>query len=547
MSRFLPFSLVLFSIVLFQSCSNKQAAELILYNATIYTVDSTFSMAQSVAIRDGKIMAVGTNEEIASAYHATRVFDLQGKPMYPGFIDAHCHFYGAGIDLKKIDLYGTKSFDDVLKRVVIFRSKTFSGWIFGRGWDQNDWLDKQYPEKHALDSLFPDTPVFLMRIDGHAALVNQKALDIAGFTSNTHFEGGEVVCKDGKPTGLLIDNAAETMVKFVPEPSLKDRVEALLSMQKKCFAAGLTTVDDAGIDYRTVLLMDSLQQVNRLKMRVYAMISYDSVNTAYFFKHEKIKTPYLNARAFKVYGDGALGSRGACLLAPYSDKNAHSGFLLHNEAFFQKAARELLANEFQMNTHCIGDSANRLLLNVYSHMLKGKNDLRWRIEHAQVVDPKDLTTFAQYGILPSVQPTHATSDMYWAGERLGAERIQTAYAYKDLLKQNGKIALGTDFPVEQINPLLTFYAAVTRKDLKGYPDSGFQSENALTREEALRGMTCWAAFANFEEHEKGSIEPGKFADFVVLDQDIMKIDGNLIPKTNVFMTFSNGEEVYHAN
>ena len=208
---------------------------------------------------------------------------------------------------------------------------------------------------------------------------------------------------------------------------------------------------------------------------------------------------------------------------------------------------DLYAHNFQMNTHCIGDSANRLLLNVYSHMLKGKNDLRWRIEHAQVVEPSDLQKFANYGIIPSVQPTHATSDMYWAGERLGFDRLKTAYAYKDLLKENGKIALGTDFPVEQINPLLTFYAAVVRKDLKGFPENGFQFENALSRQDALRGMTIWAAYANFEEHEKGSIEPGKFADFVVLNQDILKIDGNLIPKTNVFMTFSNGEEVYHAN
>ncbi len=534
-------------LLFFTSCSSKKAVELILYNGTIYTVDSTFSMAQCVAIQDGKIVAVGSNEAIASAYHATRVFDLQGKPVYPGFIDAHCHFYGAGVDLKKIDLYGTKSYQDVLNRLIASKAKTFSGWIFGRGWDQNDWQNNAYPDKTALDSLFPNTPVFLMRVDGHAALVNQKALDLAGFNANTNFEGGEVVLKDKQPTGMLIDNAAEAMVKFVPEPSLQDRKEALLSMQKKCFAAGLTTVDDAGIDYRTVQLIDSMQQLDLLKMRIYAMINYDSINTDYFFKTGKLKTPRLNVRSFKVYADGALGSRGACLLAPYSDQAGHVGFLLHSTAFFKKAAVDLYAHNFQMNTHCIGDSANRLMLRVYGDVLLGKNDLRWRIEHAQVVDKKDLELFAKYAVIPSVQPTHATSDMYWAGERLGAARLKCAYAYKELLSQTGKLALGTDFPVEQINPLLTFYAAVVRKDAKDYPEQGFQPENALSRQEALKGMTRWAAFANFEEQEKGSIEPGKFADLVVLDQDILKVDGNSIPKVRVLQTFSNGEVVYHAN
>jgi hypothetical protein len=291
-------------------------------------------------------------------------------------------------------------------------------------------------------------------------------------------------------------------------------------------------------------LIDEMHKNGELKMRVYAMLTDNKENLDYYLQHGIYKTDRLNVRSFKFYADGALGSRGACLLEDYSDKKGWKGFLLSKPEYFREIAEKMFEKKFQMNTHCIGDSANRFLLNTYGSVLKGKNDKRWRIEHAQVIGKNDFEKFGMYSVVPSVQPTHATSDMYWAKDRLGEERIKSAYAYKDLLKAAGIVALGTDFPVEDINPLYTFYAAVVRKDLKGFPKDGFQMENALNREETLKGMTIWAAYANFEEKEKGSIEPGKFADFVILDKDIMKINIDSVPNVKVLATYLNGEKVY---
>jgi predicted amidohydrolase YtcJ len=287
-----------------------------------------------------------------------------------------------------------------------------------------------------------------------------------------------------------------------------------------------------------------LQHKGSLKMRMYVMLSDNAENYDYLFKRGAYKTPSLNVRAFKVYADGALGSRGACLLKPYADQKNWTGFLLSQQKHYLEVAEKIAAHGFQMCTHAIGDSANRVILKVYASVLKGKNDKRWRIEHSQIVAPEDIKLFGEYSVVPSVQPTHATSDMYWAGTRLGKQRLKSGYVYRQLLDQNGWMPLGTDFPVENINPMYTFYAAVERKDLKGFPEGGFQMENAISRKEALQGMTIWAAKANFEEKEKGSIEPGKFADFVILDDDIMKAKGAALPKIKVLKTFINGEQVY---
>jgi len=318
----------------------------------------------------------------------------------------------------------------------------------------------------------------------------------------------------------------------------------LLDAQKNCFAVGLTTVDDCGLDYKTVLFIDSIHKKGDLKMRIYAMLSDGRENYDFIFQHGKIKTDRLNVRSFKVYADGALGSRGACLLQPYSDKPGWSGFLLSSQQHFDSVANLLSQKDFQMCTHAIGDSGNRTMLMIYAKYLKGKNNSRWRIEHAQVINENDFKLFGENNIIPSVQPTHATSDMYWAADRLGKERVKGAYAYKQLLEQNGWIPLGTDFPVEDISPFKTFYAAVVRRDAKGWPADGYQKENALTREEAMRGMTIWAAKANFEENEKGSLEKGKFADFVILDQDMMKAGEKDLPNTKVLKTFLSGEKVF---
>jgi hypothetical protein len=387
-------------------------------------------------------------------------------------------------------------------------------------------------------------PVILLRIDGHAALVNQKALDICKVNENSSVIGGQFIKQNGKLTGLLIDNAVDFLKLKVPTPGTPDLIEALLAAQKNCFEVGLTSVTDAGLDVSTILLIDSLQKASQLKMRMNAMVSYTKDNLEYYKKHGKYHSDRLNVQSFKLYADGALGSRGACLLHPYADMPDHSGFLLSTVDSIIYAAQQAKEIGFQMNTHCIGDSANRLLLKIYGEVLKGKNDLRWRIEHAQVLSPDDFGLFSQYSIIPSVQPTHATSDMYWAKDRVGEERIKTAYAYKKLLNERGIIAAGSDFPVEAINPLFGFYAAVSRKDQNNFPENGFQMENALTREEALKAMTIWAAYAGFEESYRGSIEKGKDADFVILEKDLMQADEKELFKIKVLQTHVAGERVF---
>ena len=549
-------------LVLFlNSCSSKQQVDLIVHNAIVYTVDSTFSNAESFAIKDGKFVAVGKNEDILNKYEAKETLDAEGKAVYPGFIDSHCHFYGYGEGLQELDLVGTKSFEEVIEKVDEYAKTNQSEWIVGRGWDQNDWDVKEYPDRFKLDSLFPNTPIFIERIDGHAALANATALRTANINKWEMMEGGRMgvtkkiafsemveVPFDGL-SGILIDNAVDLVKKVIPKPTKAAIKNSLLAAQKNCFAVGLTTVDDAGLEKIIIDNIDELQKSGELKMRIYAMLTDNKENADYYLKAGPYKTERLNVRSFKFYADGALGSRGACLLQPYSDKPEGQGFLLSHPQHYDSAATLIRNKGFQMNTHCIGDSAARLISQTYLKTLISNStaspapiSYRWRIEHAQVIDKDDFEYYS--GMIPSVQPTHATSDMYWAKDRLGDERVKYAYAYNELLKKAGLLALGTDFPVENINPMYTFYAAVARKDLKGFPEGGFQMENALSRENTLRGMTIWGAFANFEEKEKGSIEIGKFADFVILEKDILKCNMDEVPKTKVIFTFVNGEKVY---
>jgi predicted amidohydrolase YtcJ len=535
-------TLLLCSMLLF-SCMGKKA-DLIVYNAKVYTVNDKFDTVEAFAVKDGKIIELGSNADIEKVYDAPERIDAGGKAVFPGFIDAHAHFYGYGESLQTADLTGTKSWAEVCSRLTEFAKGHPEGWLIGRGWDQNDWSTKTFPDKADLDKLFPNQPVLLTRIDGHAAIANQKALDAAGIKASYELTGGDIVTKNGKLTGLLIDNAVDLVSSKMPAATAEQQEKILLDAQKNCFAAGLTTIDDCGVDAPLVEFIEGLQASNKLKMRLYLMLSDKKENYDYLFKRGAVKTDRLNVRSFKVYADGALGSRGACLLHPYSDMPGKQGFLLSNPEHFEEVAKKIARNKFQMCTHAIGDSANRTVLKIYNKVLGGTNDARWRIEHAQVVAPEDFALFGKAKVVPSVQPTHATSDMYWAAERLGTERVKGAYAYKQLLKQNGWLPLGTDFPVEQINPLFTFYAATARKDAANYPSGGFQMENALTKVEALRGMTIWAAKANFEEKEKGSLEEGKFADFIILDHDIMSNDDTKILNTQVLKTYINGEKVY---
>lgn len=534
----------LLSLIILMSClscqTSKETVDSIIINASVYTVNSNFDKAEAFAIKDGKFVDVGTNAEIQEKYTSETIIDAKGQTVVPGLIDAHCHFLGMGFNQQSVNLVGTKSFDEVVQRVEEFQKEKNLNYIVGRGWDQNDWDIKEFPNKAKLDSLFPNTPISLTRIDGHAILCNQAALDLGKVTVNSKIDGGEVVIENGKLSGVLIDNAENLVMNYWPKSSRQDVVNALLDAQKVCFDYGLTTVDDAGLSPESIQIIDSLQQVGDLKIRIYAMVSASKENLEYYLNKGITKTDRLNVRSFKYYADGALGSRGAMLRAPYSDKPGHFGLLVTDLETFNDAAQRIANSEFQMNTHAIGDSANHAVLQTYSKVLNGKSNRRWRVEHAQVISPEDFKYYND--IIPSIQPTHATSDMYWAEDRLGAERVKGAYAYKQLLNAYGKVALGTDFPVEQVSPFLTFYAAVARQDLEQYPEGGYQMENALTREETLKGMTIWAAYSNFEENEKGSIEVGKFADFIILDTDIMTVDAHQIPNIKVVKTFVDGKE-----
>ncbi len=535
--------LLLITIILFSSCQERIEADLVVYNANIYTVDDTQPKAEAVAIKDGKFIGVGSNEEIIRAYATTDTIDANGKTIIPGLIDAHCHFYGLGLQQQKVDLTGTKSYDEVLDRIVAFQKEKNVSFITGRGWDQNDWEVKEFPTKEKLDSLFPDTPVAMRRVDGHALLVNQKALDMAKITLDTKVEGGEIIKKDGKLTGILIDNPMGMIAAVVPEPTTQEQIQALKDAEAINFSYGLTTVDDAGLSPQVITLIDSLHKTKQLNIRMYAMVSNVPEYVDHYLKQGVHKTDKLNVSSFKVYADGALGSRGAALKQSYSDQENHYGAMVIGTEDFKALAKQLAGSPFQMNTHAIGDSANAVVIKTYYDVLKNKSDRRWRVEHAQVVASEEFELLDD-NLVMSVQPTHATSDMYWADERLGEERIKGAYAYKTLLEKTGRIALGTDYPVEHVSPFYTFYAAVARKDLKQYPEGGFQKKDALTREETLKGMTLWAAYSNFEETEKGSITAGKFADFVILEDNIMEIEEDKIPNIKVKSTYISGEKVY---
>jgi predicted amidohydrolase YtcJ len=546
MFRLKNISKFLVVVVVFSSCMKGQKVDLIVHNAVIHTLNGTWDVEEAMAIKDGKIVELGPERQILNKYHATEIVDAQKQHIYPGFIDAHCHFLGYGLMQQQAFLKECNSFNEVIdvlkKHQEKYPEKT---WLLGRGWDQTRWENKAMPSKHQLDSAFPNIPVYIKRIDGHAAIANSKALELANLTKKIKVLGGQMAEVNGELTGLLIDNAMNFIENILPKPTLKEKTEALLIAQEECFKYGLTTVDDAGLDKEDVYLIDSLHRANILHMNMYVMLSDNEENFAHFLEKGPIKTDKLNVRSFKFYSDGALGSRGACLLKPYSDVDSVTyGTLLNSLQYFEEKAEKLYDKGFQMNTHCIGDSANRIILKTYAKVLGEHNDKRWRIEHAQVLDSNDFYFFKEYNIIPSVQPTHATSDMRWAMYRIGLHRLKYGYAYKKLYDLNGMIALGTDFPIENIPPIETYYAAVARRDKSGQPESGFQLENALSRKEALLGMTMWAAVANFEENEKGTLEQGKRADFVMLNQDLETIPQNQLLKTRIVATFVGGQNVY---
>lgn len=537
--------LFLLILPIIYSCNSKTEVDTIIIASKVYSCDTSFTQYEAIAVNNGKILSIGSRHTIESVYKSNNIIDATGAYVYPGLIDAHCHFSGYALNKYQCELIGTKSFEEVLEKLIGYEKQNQLPWLFGRGWDQNDWKIKRFPNKEELDKLFPDKPVILKRIDGHAVLCNQKALDLAGINKQTQIAGGIIEKENGSLTGILIDNATEPVENIIGSLPNATTIEYYQQAEAECFSYGLTGVVDCGVKKYIIKQLQDLYKNEQLNIANSILLSQDSATLNEYVTNGFYRNHQFQINGIKVYADGALGSRGACLLEPYHDKKDHYGLMLSDICKIRLIAALAKEHELQLCTHAIGDSANRAILRLYSYFLEKNNDKRWRIEHAQVIDYQDYKWFSEYKIIPSVQPTHAISDMPWAGDRLGKKRLPTAYAYKKLLDQNGWIALGTDFPVEQIDPLGTFYTAVARQDKEGNPENGFLKENALTRKEALWGMTLWAAKSVFWEKEKGSIEIGKDADLVIFDKDIMTIPSQEILSTKVLRTFVNGKIVYN--
>ena len=524
-------------------------------NARVYTVDEAAPLAEAFAVRDGRFVAVGTEAEMDAAYPDWPRLDLGGRTVVPGLIDAHAHLMGLGQALLQADLVGTVSKADVVARLVAFAETLPDGaWLTGRGWDQNDWgPGSPFPTRADLDAAFPDRPVWLGRVDGHAAWANTAALRAAGIDPDgpapADPAGGAVIRDDaGRATGVFIDAAEGLVAGAIPEPDAAFAAEALSRALAETARAGLTGVHEAGVPIDALALYRQFAEAGRLGIRNYAMITPGEIGPFCDTYPDGIETDRLVVRSVKLYADGALGSRGAALLADYSDDAGNHGLLFREPDALAATVRAAMACGLQVNTHAIGDRANRVVLDAYESAMAatGGGSGRHRIEHSQIVTLDDIERFAALGVIASVQPTHATSDMPWAGDRLGEERLQGAYAWRRLIDAGARLALGSDFPVERVSPLLGFHAAVTRQSAEGMPAGGWYGNQTLTRAEALRGFTLDAAYAAFMEDEVGSIEPGKRADFVVLSQDLMRVAPERILDTEVLATYLDGQPIYQA-
>lgn len=532
------------SFTLFISCrTDKIKVDSIFINAKIYTLDDKFTVLEAMAIDQGIIIATGTSTEILEKFESNDVHDLKKAAVYPGFYDAHCHFYGYAIDKEVYcDLSACKSMIEVVSKLENFQklhpSQTI---VLGRGWDQNLWADKKMPDNKLLNTAFEQIPVILIRVDGHAVLANQKALDLAKITSKSIIERGNIELNNGKLSGILMENAADSILKIAEVTDKKIISKALLSAQRECFSYGLTSIVEAGLGTSQIEMIRSLQKVDALKIKIYAMLSSESPDLDIWLKKGAIKEARFHLNAIKFYSDGALGSRGACLLEPYNDDKSY-GMMLIDHQKFKESCQKIFNYNFQVAVHAIGDSANRQVLQIFSEILKSKNDRRWRVEHAQMVNPGDLHYFNEFSIIPSVNAIHSFDDYAWVTNRIGKERMEYAYNYKNLLNQNMWLANGSDFPVASLNPLQGFFAAVYPTHSK----TKYKSK-ALTRQQALQAMTIWAAKSCFEEKERGSIEIGKSADFVVLSVDIMDEKVDWKSEINVLATYIDGIIVYTTN
>ena len=528
-------------------------ADLVVTASRIYTVDPSRPLVQAIAIRGDRIVYAGPRLGArAITGPSTRVLDFPGRTIVPGLADAHGHLLELGFSLRVVDLTGTKSYDEVIARVVARAKTTAPGaWIQGHGWDQNRWGDTRFPTQEALSRAIPDHPVVLERVDGHALLANARAMAAAGITRATKDPaGGRIVrLPDGSPSGVFVDNAQSLIERVVPRPTRDEVKSALIAGAADANRWGLVSVHDPGESEQTLDVLEELARSHQLSLRVYAMISDDSAAIAHYFARGPQSLLYdghLSIRSIKLYADGALGSRGAALLDPYSDDPGNYGLLVSTPAHIQQVAIEALRHGFQVCTHAIGDRGNRIVLDAYQAALAEVPvaDHRFRIEHAQVLNFADIPRFAELGVIPSMQSTHQTSDMYWAEQRLGGGRLYGAYAWRSLLQTGVIVPNGTDFPVEAVNPMRTFHSAISRQDEHDWPVGGWHPEQRMTREEALESMTIWPAYAAFEDSVMGSLTPGKYADFVVLDQDIMRAPAEEILDTHVVATYIGGQPVY---
>ncbi|MCZ8204062.1 amidohydrolase [Gemmatimonas sp.] len=538
-----------------RAVASQSPADLIVTNARVYTADDTRPLVEAFAVRGGRIVFTGSaREAVTLTGAATQVVDAGGRTVIPGMVDGHAHFAGLAQKLRSVDLVGTRSYDEVIARVVDRAKTTPAGsWIVGRGWDQNAWGNTAFPTHEALSAAVPDHPVILDRVDGHAALANAAAMRLAGLTAATKDPSGGKILRDAKgaPTGVLIDRASGLVENKVPAPSREELRAALKDAVARMHSLGLVGMHDAGASRESIELFEDMAAKRELNLRLYVMIGDNAEALQHYFALGPRNALYdgqLWVRAVKLYADGAMGSRGAALLEPYSDDPNNSGLLLSAPAHIQEVAERGLAAGFQVNTHAIGDRGNRVVLDAYERAFAQvpRADHRFRVEHAQILHQDDIPRFAQLGVIPSMQASHQTSDMYWIGKRLGPTRLYGAYAWQSLLKTGVVIPNGSDFPVEDVNPLISFHASIARQDARDWPAGGWYPEQRMSREDALRSMTLWPAYAGFQEQVMGSITPGKYADFVVLDQDIMRIPADLVLRTRVLSTWLAGKLVYKA-
>lgn len=509
----------------------------------VFVCDTAMTEVECIAVQRGRIVFSGNLQKAKELYPEAAHTHFKKKYIYPGFIDAHCHFLAYCRGLTECNLMGTKSEKEILLKLKKFAKHSQHPWIIGRGWDQNDWKNQNYPSIESLDKVFPNQPVVLKRIDGHAIWVNSALIQLLKININEKIEGGEFVFQNGKFTGIMIDNAMEKVFPYIPEAHHKEYLNAIKLGQEECFSFGLTTLTEAGLKEAQIAWIDSLQKLDLLKLRFYAMREGSEELIAKAADGPS-NNGMLHVGGYKLYLDGALGSRGALMKQDYCDRPGHKGLPVIQPETFKNYCQSLFPFGWQVCVHAIGDSANSIALKTYASILPIGSQFRWRIEHAQILDTADMQYFQSPTIIPSVQPAHATSDAPWAESRLCKHRLQGAYAYEQLRIQAGLIALGTDFPVEEVSTIHTFYSAITRKDARGNLKEPFLPSQALSRKHALLGMTLWAAFANNEEMEKGSLEVGKYADFVVLNRNWMSDSIKRIKKTKIFLTFIQGKSVY---